>query len=40
MKGEIVFLVGPNGAGKTTLVKIILGLSRPDEGTVLLNSKN
>lgn len=38
-KGEIVFLVGPNGAGKTTLVKIILGLSRPDEGTVLLNSK-
>jgi len=32
--GEIVTLIGPNGSGKTTLVKIALGLSRPESGTV------
>lgn len=33
-RGEIVALLGPNGAGKTTLVNILLGLRRPDRGTV------
>ena len=33
-KGEIVTLIGPNGAGKTTLVRTLLGLERPDGGTV------
>jgi len=28
-----VGLLGPNGAGKTTLLKLLLGLSRPSEGT-------
>ena len=32
--GEIVTLIGPNGAGKTTLVRILLGLVKPDAGTV------
>ncbi|PZF85793.1 ABC transporter ATP-binding protein [Jiangella anatolica] len=32
--GEIVALLGPNGAGKSTLADLILGLSRPDAGTV------
>jgi len=32
--GEIVTLIGPNGAGKTTLVRVMLGLHRPDAGTV------
>lgn len=32
--GEIVTLIGPNGAGKTTLVKLILGIEKPDSGTV------
>lgn len=32
-------LVGPNGGGKTTLIKIILGLIKPDEGSVYLLDK-
>jgi ABC-2 type transport system ATP-binding protein len=32
--GEIVAFLGPNGAGKTTTVDMMLGLSRPDAGTV------
>jgi len=32
--GEVVALLGPNGAGKTTTIEMILGLRRPDSGTV------
>ncbi|WP_051471606.1 ABC transporter ATP-binding protein [Patulibacter minatonensis] len=32
--GEAVALLGPNGAGKSTAVSVLLGLSRPAEGTV------
>lgn len=35
-RGQVVALVGPNGSGKTTLIKILMGLVRPDEGSVLL----
>ena len=31
---EIVALIGPNGAGKTTLLRVLLGIIRPDAGTV------
>ena len=31
--GELFGLLGPNGAGKTTTVKILLGLTRPTDGT-------
>jgi len=33
-EGETIALVGHNGAGKTTLIKLMLGLIRPDSGTV------
>lgn len=33
-RGEVMGLVGPNGSGKTTLLKAILGLARPDGGTL------
>jgi len=33
-KGEIFGLLGPNGAGKTTALECILGLRRPDSGSV------
>jgi len=32
--GEVVALLGPNGAGKSTVVDVLLGLTRPDAGTV------
>ncbi len=35
-EGEVVTLVGPNGSGKTTLIRVLLGLLRPDAGTVWL----
>lgn len=36
-KGKKVALVGVNGAGKTTLVKLLLNLTEPDRGEILLN---
>ena len=36
-QGEIVGLLGPNGAGKTTTFYMVVGLTHPDEGQVLLN---
>jgi len=38
--GEVVGLLGPNGAGKTTTFYMIVGLTRPDGGTVLLNGED
>lgn len=36
-EGEIFGLLGPNGSGKTTLIKCIVGLIRPDSGSIQLN---
>jgi lipopolysaccharide export system ATP-binding protein len=35
-QGEIVGLLGPNGAGKTTTFHMIVGMTRPNEGRILL----
>ena len=39
-QGEIVGLLGPNGAGKTTTFYMVVGLIKPDEGTVFLNDED
>nr|WP_321465456.1 ABC transporter ATP-binding protein [uncultured Desulfobulbus sp.] len=37
--GEVVSLLGPNGSGKTTLLKTLLGLLRPQRGTVFFEGR-
>jgi ABC-2 type transport system ATP-binding protein len=39
-KGECTGLLGHNGAGKTTTIKMILGLLKPDNGTIRINGKS
>lgn len=39
-KGEVVGLLGANGAGKTTTFYMIVGLERPDSGSVLLGDRD
>lgn len=36
-RGETIAFVGPSGSGKSTLMKLLVGLYRPQEGTVLYN---
>jgi branched-chain amino acid transport system ATP-binding protein len=38
--GEMVGLIGPNGAGKTTLFNCMLGMLRPDSGTVQFDGRD
>ena len=38
-KGEVVCLLGPNGAGKTTTFYMIVGLIKPNEGSITLDGQ-
>ena len=38
--GKITAIVGPNGSGKTTIIKSVLGLVKPNNGDILINSKS
>lgn len=38
--GETIAFVGPSGSGKSTLVKLLVGLYRPKEGSILYNNIN
>jgi len=38
--GEVVGLLGPNGAGKTTTFSMVVGLTAPDSGRVLLDGRD
>jgi lipopolysaccharide export system ATP-binding protein len=39
-KGEIIGLLGPNGAGKTTAFYMVMGLIRPDGGSIIFNGQD
>jgi ABC-2 type transport system ATP-binding protein len=38
--GEILGILGPNGSGKTTTMKMILGVLKPDAGTIKVNGED
>jgi phospholipid/cholesterol/gamma-HCH transport system ATP-binding protein len=39
-EGETVALLGPSGTGKSVLLKTIIGLIKPDQGTVIVDGKD
>jgi zinc transport system ATP-binding protein len=39
-RNDFIAIIGPNGGGKTTLLKIMLGLLKPDRGTVKVFGKD
>ena len=39
-KGDIYGFLGPNGAGKTTSIRMIMGIIKPDNGSIKLNGSD
>ncbi len=38
--GKFIAITGPNGSGKSTLAKIIMGIEKPDSGTITFDGKD
>ena len=38
--GEVFGFLGPNGAGKTTTIKMVVGLLKPDSGSIMVGGVN
>lgn len=38
-RGEFLCVLGPSGCGKTTLLRLITGLEKPDDGTILFDGE-
>jgi len=38
--GERIAFLGPNGSGKSTLLRLIMGLEKPDEGSIMIGKYN
>ena len=39
-QGEILGLLGPNGVGKSTIFNLIIGLLKPNYGSIFINNNN
>lgn len=39
-EGSVFGLIGTNGAGKSTFLRMVSGILKPDEGTVLIDGEN
>lgn len=38
--GELLVVTGPNGGGKSTIAKLLMGIEKPDGGTILLDGED
>ena len=39
-KGDFFLIFGESGSGKTTVLNLLMGLTKPDDGEILIDNKN